>query len=64
MNELNKKYLNKLLEGAEQGLEQLDGAVNQLKSQLDQMMEQREEMVTAERELKKLLGVEGDSDEE
>ena len=57
MNELNEKYLARMLEGAEQGLEQVDNAVEQIKAQMDQMMAQREEMVTAVSELKDLLGL-------
>jgi len=58
MNEVNEKYLARMLEGAEQGLDQLDAAVEQIKGQLDQMMEQREEMLQAQTELKELLGLE------
>jgi len=60
MNELNEKYLARMLEGAEQGLDQLDAAVEQIKGQLSQMMEQRDEMVEAQTELKDLLGLTGE----
>ena len=57
MKELTEKYLARMLEGAEQGLDQVDTAVEQINGQLEAMMEQREEMVTAVAELKDLLGL-------
>ena len=63
MNKLNEKYLARMLEGAEQGLEQVDTAVEQINVQLEGMMEQREEMVTAVAELKDLLGLEEEAAE-
>ena len=47
-----------MLEGAEQGLDQVDAAIKQIEGQMTQMAEQREEMVTAVTELKDLLGLE------
>jgi|TARA_A100000172_G_scaffold73170_1_gene54612 chorismate mutase len=64
MNELNEKYLARMLEGAEQGLDQVDTAVEQINGQLEAMMEQREEMVTAVAELKELLGLEDEVTED
>ena len=75
MNEMNEKYLARMLEGAEQGLDQVEMAIEQIKDQLGKMEDQREEMNTAVMELKELLGleeeeakpellVEEDSDEE
>jgi chorismate mutase len=64
MNELNEKYLARMLEGAEQGLEQVDTAVEQINAQLEGMMEQRQEMVTAVAELKDLLGLEEEPEKE
>ncbi len=75
MNEMNEKYLARMLEGAEQGLDQVEMAIEQIKDQLGKMEDQRDEMNTAVMELKELLGleeekakpellVEEDSDEE
>tara|TARA_R110001583_G_scaffold43028_1_gene136762 strand:- start:213 stop:437 length:225 start_codon:yes stop_codon:yes gene_type:complete len=57
MNKINEKYLARMLEGAEQGLDQLDATVESINTQLEQMKEQREDMVLAQTELKKLLGL-------
>ena len=57
MNEMNEKYLARMLEGAEQGLDQVDMAIEQINDQLGKMEEQREEMQEAVRELKELLGI-------
>jgi CII-binding regulator of phage lambda lysogenization HflD len=57
MNEMNEKYLARMLEGAEQGLEQVDMAITQIEDQMKKMAEQREDMVTAVAELKDLLGL-------
>ena len=75
MNEMNEKYLARMLEGAEQGLDQVEMAIQQINDQLGKMEDQRDEMNTAVMELKELLGleeeeakpellVEEDSDEE
>jgi len=64
MNELNEKYLARMLEGAEQGLAQVDTAVEQINTQLEGMMEQKEEMVTAVAELKELLGLDEETTKE
>ena len=47
-----------MLEGAEQGLAQMDMAQEQINGQLEAMVEQRTEMVTAIEELRELLGLE------
>jgi len=57
MNKINEKYLARMLEGAEQGLDQVDMAIKQIEDQMGKMAEQREEMVTAVTELKDLLGL-------
>jgi len=57
MNELNEKYLARMLEGAEQGLEGVEQAIQQINVQLGKMEEQREEMKEAVLELKELLGL-------
>ena len=55
MNEINEKYLSRMLEGAEQGITQIDQQIDQLNTQLTAMTEQRQDMVTAIVELKVLL---------
>ncbi len=55
MNKNNKKYLSRMLEGAEQGITQIDQQIDQLNTQLTAMTEQRQDMVTAIAELKVLL---------
>ncbi len=57
MNEMNEKYLARMLEGAEQGLNQVEMAMEQIQEQLTKMEDQREEMTTAVMELKELLGL-------
>lgn len=64
MKELNDKYIARMLEGAEQGLSQVDAAIEQLREQLSQMEEQREEMLVAQSELKQLLGLSEEASEE
>ncbi len=58
MNEINEKYLARMLEGAEQGLNQVEMAIEQIHDQLGKMEDQRDEMEEAVRELKELLGLE------
>jgi len=58
MNEMNEKYLARMLEGAEQGLDQVEMAIQQINEQLGKMEDQRDEMNTAVLELKDLLGLE------
>ena len=57
MSEVTKKYLARMLEGAEQGLEQVNAAMPQITAQLESMEEQKKEMKTAVAELKDLLGL-------
>ena len=57
MDKVTEKYLAKMLEGAENGLTQMDTALEQVNGQLEAMGEQRQEMVTAVEELKELLGL-------
>jgi len=57
MNEVNEKYLARMLEGAEHGIKQIDQQIDQINTQLEAMTDQREEMVTAISELKDLLGL-------
>ena len=63
MNKINEKYLSRMLEGAEQGITQVDQQIDQLNTQLTAMTDQREEMVTAAAELRELLGVEEETPE-
>ena len=57
MNKLNEKYLARMLEGAEQGLDQVEMAMEQINDQLGKMEEQKVEMSSAVKELKGLLGL-------
>ena len=57
MNEINEKYLARMLEGAEQGLSQVESGITQMEDQMGKMLEQKEEMDTAITELKDLLGL-------
>tara|TARA_R110000824_G_scaffold33809_1_gene108057 strand:+ start:417 stop:695 length:279 start_codon:yes stop_codon:yes gene_type:complete len=57
MNEINEKYLARMLEGAEQGLSQVESGITQMEDQMGKMLEQKEEMDTAITELKELLGL-------
>ena len=58
MNEITEKYLSRMLEGAEQGITQIDAQIEQLNAQLEAMTAQRGEMLTAIVEIKELLGLE------
>ena len=58
MNEITEKYLYRMLEGAEQGITQIDAQIGQLNTQLEAMTAQRGEMLTAIVEIKELLGLE------
>jgi uncharacterized protein YhaN len=62
MDKVTEKYLAKMLEGAENGLTQMDTALEQVNGQLEAMGEQRQEMVTAVEELKELLGLSEEED--
>jgi len=62
MDKVTEKYLAKMLEGAENGLSQMETALEQVNSQLDAMEAQRQEMITAVFELKELLGLSEEDD--
>ena len=64
MNDITEKYLARILEGAEQGLTQVEMAIEQINDQLAKMHDQRDEMSTAVTELKDLLGLEEEEQEE
>ena len=64
MDKVTKKYLEKMLDGCDMGLSQIDQAIESVRNQLeevqkqfDEMMEQKDEMITAQADLTKLLGV-------
>ena len=61
MKEMTKKYLSRMLEGAEANIEQIDSTLESINTQLEQMKEQREDIVLAQTELKLLLGLEEES---
>jgi len=65
MDKVSKKYLERMLEGCEMGLSQIDEAIasvsaqlGQVQTQFDEMSQQKEEMLEAQADLTKLLGVE------
>jgi ABC-type transporter Mla subunit MlaD len=64
MTEVTEKYLARMLEGAEQGLAQVEAAIDQINDQLTKMHDQRDELNTAVTELKDLLGLEEEEQEE
>jgi|TARA_A100000172_G_scaffold46213_1_gene28599 chorismate mutase len=57
MNDINEKYLTRMLDSAKQGLHQVDEAIDAINKQLSQMQEQREEMEDAVAEISGLLGI-------
>ena len=57
MDEITEKYLARMLEGAENGIKQVDVAMQQLEQQRAAMIEQREDMVASSAELRGLLGL-------
>ena len=63
MSEVTEKYLARMLEGAEQGLEQVNTAMPQIHAQLESMEEQKKEMEIAVAELKDLLGLNEEEEE-
>ena len=64
MNEIIEKYLAKMLEGAEQGLSQVEMALQQMEEQQRGLDAQRGEVIIAIKELKDLLGLEEEEEEE
>jgi len=57
MDELTEKYLARMLEGAENGIKQIDVAMEQLEQQKAAMVDQRDDMVASSAELRDLLGL-------
>jgi len=56
MNDINEKYLIRMLDGAKSGLQQVTDAIGAVHQQLEQMQQQKEEMEEAVAELSELLG--------
>ena len=64
MDEKTEKYLAQLLEGYERNIEPLEQAIQNLENQLEGATRQKEEMVTGIVDLKELLGLEDEVEEE
>jgi hypothetical protein len=64
MDEKTEKYLAQLLEGYERNMEPLQQGINQLETQLEGARKQKEEMETGIVDLKELLGLEDEVEEE
>ena len=64
MDEKTEKYLAQLLEGYERNIEPLQQGINQLETQLEGARKQQEEMETGIVDLKELLGLEDEVEEE
>jgi hypothetical protein len=59
MTEVNmqEKYLAQMLEGAEQGLNQMETALESIKTQQENITKRRDELKTIVIDLRKLLGL-------
>jgi len=61
MTEISKdmtdKYLAQMLEGAEQGLTQMETALEQIKAQQENITKRRDELKTIVIDLRKILGL-------
>jgi len=61
MTEISKdmtdKYLAQMLEGAEQGLTQMETALEQIKTQQENITKRRDELKTIVIDLRKILGL-------
>jgi hypothetical protein len=66
IDDINEKYLSRVLESATNGLEQAEEALRQLEAQRESVVAQKEEMEDAVSELTELLGLneKDESDEE
>ena len=64
MDEKTEKYLAQLLEGYERNVDPLQQGINQLETQLEGARKQKEEMETGIADLKELLGLEDEVEEE
>lgn len=57
---MQEKYLAQMLEGAEQGLEQMTNALQQIEAQRENVMKRKKELETIVCDLKMLLGLQGE----
>jgi DNA repair exonuclease SbcCD ATPase subunit len=57
IDDINEKYLSRVLESATNGLEQAEEALKQLDAQRESVLAQKEEMEDAVSELTELLGL-------
>ena len=64
MDKKTEKYLAQLLEGYERNIEPLRQAIENLEGQLEGATKQKEEMETGIVDLKELLGLENEGDED
>ena len=64
MDEKTEKYLAQLLEGYERNIEPLSQAIQNLENQLEGATRQKEEMETGIVDLKELLGLDDEVEEE
>jgi len=62
MTEVNmqEKYLAQMLEGAEQGIEQMTTALQQIEAQRDNVIKRKTELEKVAADLKILLGLQGE----
>lgn len=54
---MQEKYLAQMLEGAEQGLNQMETALEQIKAQQENITKRRDELKTIVIDLRKILGL-------
>jgi len=55
--DMTDKYLAQMLEGAEQGLTQMETALEQIKAQQENITKRRDELKTIVIDLRKILGL-------
>ena len=55
--DMTDKYLAQMLEGAEQGLTQMETALEQIKTQQENITKRRDELKTIVIDLRKILGL-------
>lgn len=62
MTEVNmqEKYLAQMLEGAEQGIEQMTTALQQIEAQRDNVIKRKTELEKVAADLKQILGLQGE----
>jgi phage shock protein A len=54
---MQEKYLAQMLEGAEQGLNQMETALSQIEAQRENIQKRRDELKTVVIDLRKILGL-------